>query len=64
MSTTIVETISRKIEVVIDLEIAEYDKAGNLRAQYVESGYGRGSTRVDLLVSHPTSQYFHLGWHN
>jgi hypothetical protein len=51
MSTTTVETIARRVEVVTDLEIAEYDKAGNLRAQYVESGRGRGSTRVDLLVS-------------
>ena len=51
MATSTVTTVVTKIELVADLEIAEYDKAGNLKATYVESGWKKGPKRVDVLVS-------------
>lgn len=32
------------------LEVGEYDKAGNLKATYVESGNGNSATRVDRIL--------------
>lgn len=34
-----------------ELEVAEYDKAGNLKAKYIESGRDTNSARIDVLVS-------------
>jgi hypothetical protein len=51
MATSTVTTVTTKSELVTGLEIAEYDKAGILKATYVESGFQKGSTRVDVIVS-------------
>jgi len=51
MATSTVTTVVTKIELVADLEIAEYDKAGVLKATYVESGIKKDSRRIDVIVS-------------
>jgi hypothetical protein len=50
MSTSTVTTVTKNLELFADLEIAEYDKAGNRKAEYVESGLKKGSTRIDVMV--------------
>ena len=51
MATSTVTTVATRIELATDLEIAEYDKAGILKATYVESVFQKGSKRVDVIVS-------------
>jgi hypothetical protein len=51
MATSTVTTVVTKIELVADLEIAEYDKAGVLKVTYVESGIKKDSRRIDVIVS-------------
>lgn len=49
--TVTTTTLITRVELVANLEIAEYDKAGVLKATYVEStGVKKGSKRVDVLV--------------
>lgn len=42
-------TMVKEVEVQ-DLDVVEYDKAGNLKATYIESGRGSDAPRVDLVV--------------
>ncbi|TID19693.1 DUF647 domain-containing protein [Venturia nashicola] len=51
VTSTITTTASlMRVELVADLEIAEYDKAGVLKATYVEStGVKKGPRRVDVV---------------
>jgi hypothetical protein len=59
MAITTVTTTVTKIELVTDLEFAEYDKAGILKATYVESGFHKGSKRVDVVVSEMMYHFKH-----
>lgn len=49
-STITTTALVARVGLVADLEIAEYDKAGVLKATYVESGVKEGSKRVDVIV--------------
>lgn len=57
MATLTVTTTATRIELVTDLEVAEYDKAGILKATYVESEFNKASKRVDVIVSPMSSSY-------
>lgn len=58
-STMTTTTLVARVELVADLEITEYDKAGVLKATYVESGVRKGLKRVDVIVSMTNSNF---GW--
>ncbi|KAF1989901.1 DUF647-domain-containing protein [Aulographum hederae CBS 113979] len=48
MATSTITAVKRT-ETLSNLQVSEYDKAGNLRFSYIESGRGDGATRVDVL---------------
>ncbi|KAL0931092.1 DUF647 domain-containing protein [Colletotrichum truncatum] len=50
----LVETPRKARRRTTNLALAEYDKAGNLRAKFIESAPAPGSTRVDILL--PTTR--------
>lgn len=58
MATSLITTtVVTRIELVADLEITEYDKAGILKATYVESGTRKSAKRVDFIVRATTTSF-------